>query len=84
MTSSLNPSLNLLPALTLQMQMRGLATLGIDMRRVHAAVGPVPESPDTLVPVQTYLDMWAEAQAQFGMSGLAGVRFKLMWATLDL
>jgi AraC-like DNA-binding protein len=70
MSSALNPSLNLLPALTLQMQMRGLATLGIDMQRVHSAVGPVPESPDALVPAQTYLDMWREAHAQYGMPGL--------------
>jgi AraC-like DNA-binding protein len=61
---------NLLPALTLQTQMRGLATLGIDMERMQSVVGALPEAPDALVPVQKYLDMWSEAHVLYGMPGL--------------
>ena len=63
-------ALELLPVLTLQIQMRGLATLGLNMERMHAAVGPLPEAPDALVPAQTYLSMWREAQSQYRMPGL--------------
>jgi AraC-like DNA-binding protein len=63
-------ALKLLPVLTLQIQMRGLATLGLNMERMHAAVGPLPEAHDALVPAQTYLSMWTEAQLQYGMPGL--------------
>lgn len=61
---------NLLSALALKTQMRGLASLGIDMRRMHEVVGSLPDAPDALVPVQKYLDMWSEAQALYGMPGL--------------
>jgi AraC-like DNA-binding protein len=37
---------------------------------VRRRVGPLPEAPDALVPTQAYLDMWAEAHAQFGQPGL--------------
>jgi len=63
-------ALKILPALTLQIQLRGLATLGLNMERMHAAVGPLPEAPDGLVPAQTYLSMWTEAQLQYSMPGL--------------
>ena len=59
-----------LPVLTLQLQLQALDTLGLDSHRVRARLGPLPETPDALVPVQTYLDMWDEAQAMYGMPGL--------------
>lgn len=59
-----------LPALTLQAQMQGLAALGLDMALVRERVGPLPESPDALVPRQQYLEMWSQAQALFGQPGL--------------
>lgn len=40
------------------------------MQRMHAVVGPLPEAPDALVPVQKYFDMWAEAHVLYGMPGL--------------
>jgi len=55
-------ALPLLPALTLQLQLQGLATLGLDVERVRRRVGPLPEAPDALVPTQAYLDTWAEAR----------------------
>ena len=60
----------LLPALTLQLQLQGLASLGLDTQRVRARVGPLPEAPDALVSRQAYLDMWDEAEALFGQPGL--------------
>jgi AraC-like DNA-binding protein len=60
----------LLPALTLKLQLQSLAALGLDVARVRARVGPLPEAPDALVPVQAYLDMWEEAQAIYGLPGL--------------
>jgi len=59
-----------LPALTLRLQLQGLATLGLDIRRVHACLGPLPQAPDALVPVQAYLDMWDEAERLYGQPGL--------------
>jgi AraC-like DNA-binding protein len=59
-----------LPALTLQLQLQGLATLGLDIGRIHARLGPLPEAPDALVPVQSYLDMWDEAERLYGQPGL--------------
>ncbi|WP_088279981.1 AraC family transcriptional regulator [Ideonella sp. A 288] len=59
-----------LPALTLRLQLQGLATLGLDTRRVHARLGPLPQAPDALVPVQAYLDMWDEAERLYGQPGL--------------
>jgi AraC-like DNA-binding protein len=63
-------ALPLLPALTLQLQLQGLATLGLDVARVRRRVGPLPDAPDALVPTQAYLDMWDEAHALFGQPGL--------------
>jgi AraC-like DNA-binding protein len=63
-------ALTLLPALTLRAQMQGLAALGVDMRRIHAAVGPVPDAPDAFVPAQAYRDMWAEAHLLYPSPGL--------------
>lgn len=59
-----------LPALTLRLQMQGLATLGLDVQHLHARLKPLPDSPDALVPVQTYLDMWHEAERLYGQPGL--------------
>ena len=59
-----------LPALTLRLQLQGLATLGLDVQRVHARLGPLPQAPDALVPVQAYLDMWDEAERLYGQPGL--------------
>ncbi len=59
-----------LPALTLRLQLQGLATLGLDCERVRARLGPLPNGPDALVPVQTYLKMWEEAEGQYGLAGL--------------
>lgn len=59
-----------LPAATLRNQMQGLATLGLDMQRLRAAVGPIPEAADALVPQQTYLTMWREALAMYGDEAL--------------
>jgi AraC-like DNA-binding protein len=59
-----------LPALTLRLQLDGLATLGLDSGRVRARLGPLPDAPDALVPVQAYLDMWEEAERQYGHPGL--------------
>ncbi len=60
----------LLPVMTLQLQMQGLATLGLDMQRIAAQVGPLPAAPDALVPLQTYLNMWSAAETAYGMPGL--------------
>lgn len=60
----------LLPALTLQLQLQGLSSLGLDTQRVRERVGPLPEAPDALVPRQAYLDMWDEAERLFGQPGL--------------
>jgi AraC-like DNA-binding protein len=59
-----------LPALTLRLQMQGLASLGLDAQRLQARVGPLPEAADAMVPVQTYLDMWDEAERLYGLPGL--------------
>lgn len=59
-----------LPVLTLRLQLQGLATLGLDPGRLQARVGPLPDAADALVPVQTYLDMWDEAERQYGQPGL--------------
>ena len=59
-----------LPALTLRLQLQGLATLGLDSERVRTRLGPIPDEPDALVPVQTYLDMWEEAERLYGLPGL--------------
>jgi len=58
------------PALTLHLQLQGLATLGLDIGRVRARLGPLPDAPDAMVPVQTYLDMWDEAERLYGVPGL--------------
>lgn len=60
----------MLPVVTLQAQLQGLATLGLDMRRVRARVGPLPEEPDAMVPLAAYLAMWDEAVAVYGKPGL--------------
>lgn len=59
-----------LPALTLQLQLKALATLGVDSDRVRARLGPLPEAADAMVPAQTYLDMWDEAERLYGLPGL--------------
>jgi AraC-like DNA-binding protein len=59
-----------LPALTLRLQLQGLATLGLDSELVRARIGPIPDAPGALVPVQTYLNMWEEAERQYGLPGL--------------
>ncbi|MCV2355696.1 AraC family transcriptional regulator [Paucibacter sp. B2R-40] len=59
-----------LPALTLRLQLQGLATLGLDVACLHARLGPLPQAPDALVPVQAYLDMWDEAERLYGQPGL--------------
>lgn len=55
-----------LPVQSLHLQLQGLQALGLDSGRVRARVGPLPEAPDALVPVQRYLDFWAEAQTLSG------------------
>lgn len=59
-----------LPVQTLHLQLQGLHALGLDSQRVRARVGPLPDAPDALVPVQCYLDFWDEAQTLFGPPGL--------------
>ncbi|MBC7941951.1 MAG: helix-turn-helix domain-containing protein [Chitinophagaceae bacterium] len=59
-----------LPALTLRLQLQSLATLGLDIERIRARLGPLPDAPDAMVPVQTYLDMWDEAERLYGLPGL--------------
>lgn len=59
-----------LPALTLRLQLQGLTTLGLATEGVHALLGPLPTSPDALVPVQAYRDMWREAERLYGQPGL--------------
>jgi AraC-like DNA-binding protein len=59
-----------LPVQTLHLQLQGLRALGVDDQPVRARVGPLPEAPDALVPIQCYLDFWEEAQAQYGRLGL--------------
>jgi AraC-like DNA-binding protein len=59
-----------LPAQTLHLQLEGLATLGLDSERMRARLGPLPSAPDALVPVQTYLAMWEEAERLHGLPGL--------------
>jgi len=60
----------LVPVSTLRVQMQGLALLGLDMERVRARVGPLPEADEALVPAQAYWDMWEEAQSLYGQPGL--------------
>jgi len=59
-----------LPALTLQLQLKGLSALGLDAERVRARLGPLPDTAEAMVPVQTYLDMWDEAERLYGKPGL--------------
>jgi AraC-like DNA-binding protein len=59
-----------LPVQPLHLQLQGLHALGLDSQRVRARLGPLPEAPDALVPVQRYLDFWDEAQALYGLPGL--------------
>lgn len=59
-----------LPAATLRHQLQGLATLGLDLQRLQAAVGPVPEGLHAQVPQQAYLALWREALAQSGDAAL--------------
>jgi AraC-like DNA-binding protein len=59
-----------LPALTLQLQLKGLTALGLDSERVRARLGPLPDTADAMVPVQTYLAMWDEAERLYGLPGL--------------
>jgi hypothetical protein len=59
-----------LPALTLQLQLKGLARLGLDVDRVKARLGPLPEAPDAMVPARSYVDMWNEAERLYGLPGL--------------
>jgi AraC-like DNA-binding protein len=59
-----------LPALTLRLQLQALSKLGIDGEAVRARLGPLPDEPDALVPVRTYLDMWEEAERLYGLPGL--------------
>jgi AraC-like DNA-binding protein len=59
-----------LPALTLQLQLEGLSSLGLDSQRVRDRLGPLPSAHDALVPVQTYLAMWEEAEPLYGLPGL--------------
>lgn len=60
----------LLPALTLQLQLEALSTLGLDSERVRERLGPLPTSPDALVPAQTYGAMWERAEPLYGLAGL--------------
>ena len=75
-----------LPALTLRLQLQGLATLGLDSERVRTRLGPIPDEPDALVPVQTYLDMWEEAERLYGLPGLpsALAQAKTVWKASDV
>lgn len=59
-----------LPALTLHLQLQGLAALGLDAGRVSARLGPLPQAADAMVPVRSYLDMWDEAERLYGRPGL--------------
>jgi AraC-like DNA-binding protein len=59
-----------LPVLTLQLQLEGLAALGLDSGRVRARLGPLPSAPEALVPIQTYLAMWEEAEQLYGLPGV--------------
>lgn len=59
-----------LPVLTLQLQLEGLTSLGLDSERVRGRLGQLPSAPDALVPVQTYLAMWEEAEHLYGLPGL--------------
>lgn len=61
---------NWLPVQTLHLQLQALETLGLDGQRVRTRLGPLPDAPDALVPVQTYRDMWDQAQALYGLPGL--------------
>jgi AraC-like DNA-binding protein len=63
-------ALKMLPAMALRMQLQGLAVLGLDMQRLHARVGALPEAADALVPVTAYMAMWDEAHKLYGMPGL--------------
>lgn len=63
-------TVTLLPARTLLAQLDGLKTLGLDMRAIQSAVGPVPAAPDTLIPASRYLAMWSAAQLQYAQPGL--------------
>src|SRR4051812_5764917 len=61
----------LLPARTLLAQLRGLKALGLDMDAIHAAVGPIADAPEALIPARQYLAMWGAAQVQYAQAGLA-------------
>lgn len=60
----------MLPVMPLRLQLHGLQTLGLDLSVIHARLGPLPEAPDALIPVQAYLDMWELAQIAYGRPGL--------------
>ncbi len=62
-----------LPSTTLRNQLQALVSLGLDARRLHAAVGPLPEDPAALVPQRSYLALWEDALAQYGDPALPTV-----------
>lgn len=45
--------------------MQALDSLGLDMARLRAIVGHVPDTADGMVPQQAYLSMWQEALSQY-------------------
>jgi AraC-like DNA-binding protein len=62
-----------LPALTLHLQLQGLAALGLDSERVRAHLGPLPDmatAPDAMAPVRTDLALWEAAERPYGMPGM--------------
>ena len=62
--------MNLLPAQVLAIQLTGLDALGLDTTALRVRIGPLPQGPDALVPVQAYEAMWEAASLQYRRPGL--------------
>ena len=63
-------ALKLLPAMTLHVQLDGLARLGLDAHHIRTQLGPLPDAPQAQVPEAIYLRMWQISQQMFGEPGL--------------
>ncbi len=54
-----------LPVGPLRVQLHGYANLGLDVARLHHAIGPIPDDPNAQVPTSAYLALWEAALTQY-------------------